>query len=56
MGGVHPVHTESHKFHRPSFSAPAKQFSFRSVDFAELWRRMEWIATQEGIEGGFRGC
>ena len=40
--------TESHKI--PStIESRCQQFSFRSVDFAELVARMEWIAKQEGI-------
>jgi DNA polymerase-3 subunit gamma/tau len=43
--------TESHKI--PStIGSRCQQFSFRSVDFAELVKRIEWIATQEGIEAG----
>src|SRR3981081_1262247 len=43
--------TEAHKIpHTISSSWP--QFSFRSVDFAELVARMEWIAKEEGIEAG----
>ncbi len=41
--------TEAHKI--PStIASRCQQFSFRSVDFAELVQRMEWIAKQEGIE------
>jgi DNA polymerase-3 subunit gamma/tau len=41
--------TEAHKI--PStISSRCQQFSFRSVDFAELVKRIEWIARQEGIE------
>jgi DNA polymerase-3 subunit gamma/tau len=40
--------TESHKIPSTIVSR-CQQFSFRSVDFAELMARMEWIATQEGI-------
>jgi DNA polymerase III subunit gamma/tau len=40
--------TESHKI--PStIASRCQQFSFRSVDFAELVARMEWIIQQEGI-------
>jgi DNA polymerase III subunit gamma/tau len=40
--------TESHKI--PStISSRCQQFSFRSVDFAALVQRMEWIMQQEGI-------
>jgi DNA polymerase III subunit gamma/tau len=43
--------TEAHKI--PStIASRCQQFSFRSVDFAELVERMEWIAKQEGIEAG----
>jgi len=41
--------TESHKIPATIISR-CQQFSFRSVDFAELMGRMEWIAKQEGIE------
>jgi DNA polymerase III subunit gamma/tau len=41
--------TESHKI--PStIASRCQQFSFRSVDFAQLVSRIEWIAKQEGIE------
>lgn len=41
--------TEAHKI--PStIASRCQQFSFRSVDFAELVKRIEWIAQQEGIE------
>ena len=40
--------TEAHKI--PStIASRCQQFSFRSVDFAELVARMEWIIAQEGI-------
>jgi DNA polymerase III subunit gamma/tau len=40
--------TEAHKI--PStIASRCQQFSFRSVDFAELVKRIEWIAQQEGI-------
>jgi DNA polymerase-3 subunit gamma/tau len=40
--------TETHKI--PStIASRCQQFSFRSVDFAELVARMEWIIQQEGI-------
>jgi DNA polymerase-3 subunit gamma/tau len=40
--------TETHKI--PStIASRCQQFSFRSVDFAELVARMEWIIKQEGI-------
>jgi len=43
--------TESHKI--PStIQSRCQQFSFRSVDFAELMARMEWIAKEEGITAG----
>jgi DNA polymerase-3 subunit gamma/tau len=41
--------TEAHKIPSTIVSR-CQQFSFRSVDFAELVERMEWIAKQEGIE------
>jgi len=41
--------TESHKIPSTIISR-CQQFSFRSVDFAELIGRLEWIAQQEGIE------
>ena len=41
--------TETHKI--PStIASRCQQFSFRSVDFAELVARMEWIMQQEGIQ------
>jgi DNA polymerase-3 subunit gamma/tau len=40
--------TESHKIPSTIVSR-CQQFSFRSVDFAELVNRMEWIMQQEGI-------
>jgi DNA polymerase-3 subunit gamma/tau len=40
--------TESHKIPSTIVSR-CQQFSFRSVDFAELVKRMEWIMQQEGI-------
>ena len=40
--------TESHKI-PATIQSRCQQFSFRSVDFAELMARMEWIAQQEGI-------
>ena len=40
--------TESHKI-PATIQSRCQQFSFRSVDFAELIARMEWIAQQEGI-------
>jgi DNA polymerase-3 subunit gamma/tau len=41
--------TETHKI--PStIASRCQQFSFRSVDFAELVVRMEWIIKQEGIQ------
>ena len=41
--------TESHKI-PTTIASRCQQFSFRSVDFAELIARMEWICEQEGIE------
>ena len=43
--------TESHKI-PTTIASRCQQFSFRSVDFAELVARMEWIIGQEGIEAG----
>jgi DNA polymerase III subunit gamma/tau len=41
--------TEAHKI--PStIASRCQQFSFRSVDFAELVKRIGWIAEQEGID------
>ncbi len=40
--------TESHKIPATIVSR-CQQFSFRSVDFAQLVERMRWIAQQEGI-------
>src|SRR5512133_2484396 len=41
--------TETHKI--PStIASRCQQFSFRSVDFAELVARMRWICEQEGIQ------
>ncbi len=41
--------TEAHKIPSTIVSR-CQQFSFRSVDFAELVARMRWIMVQEGIE------
>jgi len=41
--------TEVHKI-PTTIASRCQQFSFRSVDFAEIVERMEWIAKQEGIE------
>jgi DNA polymerase-3 subunit gamma/tau len=41
--------TESHKI-PTTIASRCQQFSFRSVDFAEIITRMQWIAEQEGIE------
>src|SRR5579859_3435443 len=41
--------TEAHKI-PTTIASRCQQFSFRSVDFAELMERMELIAGQEGIE------
>src|SRR3954454_5483313 len=41
--------TESHKI-PVTIASRCQQFSFRSVDFDELIRRMRWICEQEGIE------
>lgn len=40
--------TEAHKIPATIVSR-CQQFSFRSVDFAQLVERMQWIAQQEGI-------
>ena len=40
--------TEAHKIPATIISR-CQQFSFRSVDFAQLVERMQWIAQQEGI-------
>ncbi len=40
--------TETHKI-PTTIASRCQQFSFRSVDFAELVTRMEWICGQEGI-------
>src|SRR5882762_8838668 len=41
--------TEVHKV-PTTIASRCQQFSFRSVDFAEVVSRMEWICQQEGIE------
>src|SRR4051794_11968301 len=41
--------TESHKI-PVTIASRCQNFSFRSVDFAELVARMEWICKQENIE------
>jgi DNA polymerase III subunit gamma/tau len=41
--------TESHKI-PTTIASRCQQFSFRSVDFAELIGRMEWICKEEGIQ------
>ena len=41
--------TESHKI-PTTIASRCQQFSFRSVEFAQLVERMEWICGQEGIE------
>src|SRR5499427_8579551 len=41
--------TEVHKI-PTTIASRCQLFSFRSVDFAEIVERMQWIATQEGIE------
>src|SRR5204863_8044662 len=40
--------TEAHKIPN-TIASRCQQFSFRSVDFAEVVTRMEWILKQEGI-------
>jgi DNA polymerase III subunit gamma/tau len=41
--------TESHKI-PTTIASRCQQFSFRSVDFVELTKRIQWICEQEGIE------
>ena len=41
--------TEAHKI-PTTIASRCQQFSFRSVDFAEIVGRMEWICREEGIE------
>jgi DNA polymerase-3 subunit gamma/tau len=41
--------TEAHKI-PTTIASRCQQFSFRSVDFAEIIARMQWISEQEGIE------
>ena|SRR5579884_2498059 len=41
--------TEVHKI-PTTIASRCQQFSFRSVDFAEIVGRMQWICEQEGIE------
>ncbi len=41
--------TESHKI-PTTIASRCQQFSFRSVDFAELIKRIQWICEQEGIQ------
>ncbi len=41
--------TEAHKI-PTTIASRCQQFSFRSVDFADVVARMEWIAQQEGVE------
>jgi DNA polymerase-3 subunit gamma/tau len=41
--------TEAHKI-PTTIASRCQQFSFRSVDFAEIIGRMQWICEQEGIE------
>jgi DNA polymerase-3 subunit gamma/tau len=41
--------TEAHKI-PTTIASRCQHFSFRSVDFAEVVARMEWIAQQEGVE------
>src|SRR5271163_2597737 len=42
--------TEVHKI-PATIASRCQQFSFRSVDFAQVVERMQWIMRQEGIEG-----
>ena len=41
--------TEAHKI-PTTIASRCQQFSFRSVDFAEIIARMQWICEREGIE------
>ena len=41
--------TEAHKI-PTTIASRCQQFSFRSVDFAEIVSRMEWICREEGID------
>ena len=41
--------TEAHKI-PATIASRCQQFSFRSVDFAEIVERMQWIAGKEGIQ------
>src|SRR6201994_4751669 len=41
--------TEAHKI-PTTIASRCQQFSFRSVDYAEIVSRMEWVCQQEGIE------
>src|SRR5216683_1850684 len=43
--------TEAHKI-PATIQSRCQQFTFRSVDFAELMARMEWIGKEEGITAG----
>src|ERR1700757_4245405 len=43
--------TEVHKV-PTTIASRCQQFSFRSVDFAEVVQRMTWICGEEGIEAG----
>src|SRR5487761_2039674 len=43
--------TETHKI-PATIASRCQQFSFRSVDFAEIAARMEFICKEEGIEAG----
>ena len=47
--------TEAHKI-PTTIASRCQQFSFRSVDFAELVKRMEEICEQEGIEADRRSA
>src|ERR1700727_1379142 len=42
--------TESHKI-PATIASRCQHFSFRSVDFGDLIKRMAWICEQEGIQG-----
>jgi DNA polymerase-3 subunit gamma/tau len=43
--------TEVHKI-PTTIASRCQQFSFRSVGFADVIARMEWICSQEGVEAG----
>ncbi|MCW5978548.1 MAG: DNA polymerase III subunit gamma/tau [Bryobacteraceae bacterium] len=43
--------TEAHKI-PTTIASRCQQFAFRSVDFAEVVARLEWVCRQEGVEAG----